>query len=300
MTVKQFFSATVFCLAAASTPVNGVELPLFPELDHYDSEEIRLHGLAALYPGRVLFEDPRLSLRTVSAPRDAARVETLPRDITYLRLYRLDEALAALNAQQAQPALIVDFRFLKSELAAVDILHVFAQHTCFSDLSTIGQVPDGLIAATPPPEHKPQQRRTPVIVLCNRETAGPFEVVLERLQRSGAIIAVGEPTAGHTGFYQKTNNYQAWTLIGEIRPDAETSLVGTGFQPRIQIQTSAEENYSSYHRYEAGTSLVRLLRAADQASIDADSKEVDATDMIGHDRVLQRGVDIVTALQVLQ
>lgn len=300
MTVQQFFSATVFCLIAACTPLHGVELPLFPALDNYDSEEIRLHGLAALYPGRVLFQDPSLSLNTASEPRDAARVENLPRDITYIRVYRLEQAQAVLRAQQQQPALIIDFRYLKSELAAVDILDVFERNACLRGLTTTGQVPEQLIATTSRSDaSKAPQRRIPAIVLCNRETAGPFEASLERLQRAGSIIVVGEPSAGRTGFYRKTK-YQAWILHGEIRPDAKTSLVGTGVQPRIHITTSAEDNYSSYHRYEAGTSLVHLLRDANQPSTEPDNQEPLAIDNIGPDRVLQRGVDIITALQVLE
>ncbi len=298
MTVKQLFSYTVFCAIAVSTPVNGVELHLFPSLEKYDTEEIQLHGLATLYPGRVLFEHPSLSASCEN--REPARVEDLPREIKYIRLYHLDGAQAVLKQQRAHPALIVDFRYLKSELAALQSLNAFEQNACLNGLTTTGQVPDGLISATNNTgDSSAPQRSTPVIVLCNRETAGPFEAVLERLQRAGAIIAVGEATAGRTGFYEKTN-YEAWTLHGEIRPDAETSLVGTGFLPRIHLTTSAEENYLSYHRYEAGTSIVRLLRQERHTAADADHNEPFDIEKITPDPVLQRGVDIVTALQVLK
>jgi hypothetical protein len=296
MTVKQLFSTTVFCATVACPLAHGVDLRYFPSVEHYDDEEIRLHGLATLYPGRVLFEDPSLSLSTASESRESARVEDLPRDIKYIRLYRLDEAQAVLEEHQAHPALIVDFRYLRSELAAVPILDAFAQDEWLSGLTTSGHAPEGLIEKT---DGRFTQRDTPVIVLCNRETAGPFEAVLNKLQRAGAIIAVGEPTAGRTGFYEKTK-YAAWTLHGEIRPDEATSLVGVGFQPRIHIKTGAEENYLSYHLYEAGTSIVRLLRQENHTATDSQSDEALDTDKIEPDPVLQRGVDIVAALQVLQ
>ena len=139
MTVKQLFSYTVFCAIAVSTPVNGVELHLFPSLEKYDTEEIQLHGLATLYPGRVLFEHPSLSASCEN--REPARVEDLPREIKYIRLYRLDGAQAVLKQQRAHPALIVDFRYLKSELAALQSLNAFEQNACLNGLTTTGQVP---------------------------------------------------------------------------------------------------------------------------------------------------------------
>jgi sulfur carrier protein ThiS len=136
-----------------------------------------------------------------------------------------------------------------------------------------------------------------VIVLCNRETAGPFEAVLAKLQQHGAIIGVGEATAGRTGFYEKSDHH-TWILHGEIRPDEATSLVGTGFQPRIQLEINSEENYLSYHLYEAGTTIEQLLSQKNTMP-NNEAMEVEGV-LIKPDRILQRGVDIIAALQILQ
>ncbi len=294
MTVQQLLSTTVICVTVACHQAHGLDVELFPSLSQYDDEAIRLHGLATLFPGRVLFEDPQLATTTES--RVATRVEDLPRAIKYIRLYRLDEAKAVLAEFQAHPALILDVRFLKSERAAVDALDAFTTSQTLHNLTTVGSVPADLIKLS---DGSTTQRDTPAIVLCNRETAGPFEAVLHQLQQTGAIIAVGEATAGRTGFYKKTA-HNAWLLNGELRPDNDTSLVGVGFQPRILLEIDAEENYLSYHLYEAGTSITQLLRQENHTTADSYEKLESENVLIESDRILQRGVDIIAALQILQ
>lgn len=293
MTVQQLLRTAVVCAIVTCTPAYGQDATLFPSLSDYSDEVIRLHGLAELYPGRVLFEDPQLATTTES--RVATRVEDLPRAIKYIRLYRLDEAKSVLAEFHTHPALILDFRFLKSEQAAVDTLAAFTPSQTLQSLTTIGSVPADLITLS---DGSTAQRDTPVIVLCNRETAGPFEAVLHQLQQTGAIIAVGEPTAGRTGFYKKTA-HNTWVLNGELRPDNETSLVGVGFEPRIQLEIDVEENYLSYHLYEAGTDIAQLLRQDDRIDISHETLESDSV-LTEPDRILQRGVDIIAALQILQ
>ncbi|CAA6693810.1 MULTISPECIES: S41 family peptidase [unclassified Lentimonas] len=295
MTVRQLLRTAVICVAAASSQAQGLDEALFPGLDRHSDESIRLHGLAQLYPGRVLFEAPQLT--TVTESRVATRVEDLPREIKYVRLYRLDEAQAVLEAFQSHQALILDFRFLKSEDTAIDLFDHFATTGWTQELTTIGTVPAGLIETDLNDSYT--LRDTPVIVLCNRETAGPFEAILHTLQGNGSIIAVGEPTAGHTGFYEPTVP-NAWILNGEIRPDHDTSLVGSGFLPRIQIALNAEANYLTYHLYEAGTDITQLLRKANQTTAQSDDTLNDHDIPIETDQILQRGVDIIAALQTLQ
>lgn len=294
MTVKQFLSTTVVCAAVACLPAHGQDAALFPSLSDYSDETIRLHGLATVFPGRVLFEEP--TLETTSESQVAARVEDLPRAIKYIRLYRLDEAKAVLAEFHTHPALILDFRFLKSNDTAVDTLGRFATAEQVKQLATAGAVPSELVISG---EASTTPRDTPVIVLCNRETAGPFEATLHQLQAAGAIIAVGESTAGRTGFYSKASA-GAWMLCGEVRPDSDTSLVGVGFQPRILLNSDAEENYLSYHLYEAGTTITQLLRKENVAERNAHEATESDNVLIEPDRILQRGVDIIAALQILQ
>ena len=295
MTVKQFLSRTVACAALACQSAHGgIDAELFPSLSDYGEEAIRLHGLAKVFPGRVVFEDPKLI--TSAESRVATRVEDLPRAIKYIRLYRLDEAEAVLTEFQAHPALILDFRFLKSEHAAVETFACLAPEQWIDGLTTVGTVPNGLIKAS---EDATAPRNTPAIVLCNRETAGPFEAILHKLQESGAIIAVGESTAGRTGFYEQAE-HGAWILSGEIRPDSDTSLVGVGFQPRIQLELDAEESYLSYHLYEAGTTMTQLLRKENATDKESHQATEGDSALIEPDRILQRGVDIIAALKILQ
>lgn len=295
MTVRKLLSTAVISVAAACSQAHGLDEALFPNLDTHSDEAIRLHGLAQLYPGRVLFEAPQLTTTTES--RVATRVEDLPREIKYIRLYRLDEAQAVLEAFQSHQALILDFRFLKSEGTAIDLFDRFATTGWTQELITVGTVPEGLIKTELNDSYT--LRDTPVIVLCNRETAGPFEAVLHTLQENGSIIAVGEPTAGRTGFYESAEP-NAWTLNGEIRPERDISLVGSGFQPRIQIAINAEQNYLTYHLYEAGTEISLLLRQANQSNAHSDESHDEPNTPIETDQILQRGVDIIAALRTLQ
>ena len=295
MTVKHILSTTVVCISAVCSQAHGVDESLFPGLSTYSDEAIRLHGLAQLYPGRVLFEAPQLTTATES--RVATRVEDLPRAIKYIRLYRLDEAKSVLAAFQAHQALILDFRFLKSERSAIDLFDTFATTGWTEGLTPLGNVPEQMTDAKLSDSYT--LRDAPVIVLCNRETAGPFEAILHTLQQNGSIIAVGEPTAGRTGFYRKVAT-GAWILNGELRPDSDTSLVGHGFQPRIQIPLTAEQSYLCYHLYEAGTDIAQLLRQEKRDTDPSDQTPEHTDAPIQTDEVLQRGVDIIAALQTLQ
>jgi hypothetical protein len=293
LSVKQFLRTATVCAAVTCQPVQGQDAALFPSLRDYSDEAIRLHGLAALFPDRVLFERPQLEIHSES--RVAARVEDLPRAIKYIRIYRLNEAKSVLAEHQTQAALILDLRFLKSNHTAVDTFSGFATAKQANTLTTLGTVPAELNISS---EASSTVRDFPTIVLCNRKTAGPFEAVLHQLQAAGAIIAVGESTAGRTGFYSKASA-NAWILCGEVRPDSETSLVGVGFEPRIRLESEAKENYLSYHLYEAGTNILQLLSNEDSSSDSDQASEADSRS-IEPDRILQRGVDIIAALQILQ
>ena len=143
MSVKQFLSTTMVCAAVTYQPAQGQDATLFPSLRDYSNEAIRLHGLAALFPDRVLFEQPQLEIHSES--RVAARVEDLPRAIKYIRLYRLNEAKYVLAEFQTHSALILDLRFLKSNYTAVDTLSAFATAKQAKTLATVGTVPSNFL-----------------------------------------------------------------------------------------------------------------------------------------------------------
>lgn len=271
----------------------------FPKLDQHSDETIQLHGLASLYPGTILFEAPELATRSLRV--EAAKIEDLPNDIAYVRVYRLEEAITAIQKTVEKPALILDLRYLQSESSGVELASLLNNEPDINSLTTLGDVPHSIQSAINEIVISAAKRSYPAIVLCNRETAGPFEAILHILQKNGCIIGVGEATAGRTGFY-KTEDQQAWIIEGELRPSPDVSLINRGFAPRIRMEATPESNYISYHIYEAGTPIARLLRSNKPLIPQADEKAESETDAkkFEPDAVLQRGVDIIAALQVLQ
>jgi len=270
-----------------------VEEQFFPNLEKVTDQELYYKGLAALYPKRVLFEDPQLS--PLNDYHSATQVEDLPRQTTYIRIYRLNEAKIVLESHLADAALIIDLRYLRSNLAAVDIFSLLTLENTRLSLKSRGNIPMGLLES---PNKAEAKRTAPIIVLVNRETAGPFEAALAELQLSGSIIGIGEPTAGRTGFYQE-DPVGIWTVNGEITASNGESLIGKGFTPRIQIEIDPTENYLSYNLYEAGTPIEKLLREGIE-TVTATSDKPSKNESAHTDRVLQRGLDTVAALQILQ
>lgn len=270
----------------------------FPEAAKHSDEVIRVHGLAQLYPGTILFESPELITR--SEREEAARIEKLPRNITYIRIYRLDEAIPVIKEALSEQAVILDMRYLQSSHTGAALVPLLQSQQTATQVTPTGAVPKAIINQLQAlQDTTANTRRYPTVVLCNRQTAGPFEAILYSLQSNGSIIVVGEATAGRTGYYKQTET-QAWMIEGELRPTAETSLIATGVIPRIEIEGSPEKNYMSYHLYEAGTNILRLLKDDTvKATMGAEEHELGEQDF-EPDAVLQRGVDIVAALQILQ
>jgi hypothetical protein len=293
----------IACLLAAATLTqlsHGAQLDptFFPEASKHTEESIRLHGLAQLYPGTILFESPELITR--SEREEAARIEKLPRSITYIRIYRLDEAIPVIKEILDDQAVILDMRYLQSPHSGAALIPLLQSKQADTKITTVGVVPQAITDQLKPFEQAPTiNRRYPTVVLCNRQTAGPFEAILHSLQANGSIIAVGEATAGRTGYYKQTDNATAWMIEGELRPSSDTSLIASGFIPRIEIEGSPQKNYMSYHLYEAGTNIQRLLKD-DTKEIDEHTEDTDKDTNFEPDAVLQRGVDIVAALQILQ
>ncbi|MGJ8640243.1 MAG: hypothetical protein ACSHYA_12710 [Opitutaceae bacterium] len=280
------------CVAKASL---GAEF--FPDLANHSEESIRLRGLAELYPQTILFEDPKIEVRSLR--EEAARVEKLPQDITYVRVYRLKEAVTAIKEVIDQPALILDLRYLKSENSGIELARLLNRCQEPISVSAVGKVS---ITVSEKADSTVTPRNHPAIILCNRETAGPFEAVLHNLQSLDCVIAVGEATAGRTGSYRAEGD-NTWIIEGEVRPTPELSLLTTGFVPRIEIEATPTSNYLSYHLYEAGTPINRLLRRARQQSLPAsatEGTETESAEPSEPDAVLQRAIDIVAALQILQ
>ncbi|MGC6424799.1 MAG: hypothetical protein ACON4O_07420 [Lentimonas sp.] len=272
----------------------------FPAFKQHSAESLQLRGLAELYPNTILFEAPELKVRSLR--EEAASIETIPPDITYVRIYRLEEAIDVIQKVIESPALILDMRYLQSESAGMELARLLNNGSNTASVTVVGEVPVSITTSKTKLEKETTPRKHPAIVLCNRQTAGPFEAMLHSLQSNQSVIAVGEATAGRTGSYKKTNN-EIWMIKGEVRPDADTSLLATGFIPRIAIDATPETNYLSYNLYEAGTPISHLLRGeriTNEAVSENEDRAADGAETFEPDAVLQRAVDIVAALQILQ
>ena len=290
-------SALLLVFSAVYLSALQFDETFFPNLEETREEDVYLRGIAQLYPGRVLFEAPALIAR--SERTEAAKIENLPRDVKYVRIYRLEEAIPVIREVIAHPALVLDFRYLKSPSSGSALHALMSRRTAETTLTLIGDAPDHIREELAQAERGTVNRAHPAIILSNRETAGPFEAVLAGLQTEGSIIAVGENTAGRTGFYDHIRP-QTWVLCGELRPAPQISLIPGGFAPRIHVKLSPETDYRSYHLYEAGTQLEQLIRQETRTlPVSKDNGESSAVS-VQTDQVLQRGIEIVAALQVLQ
>ena len=299
-----FFHRCLCCalLLSLSSVVYALKLNphFFPDDPSHSEESIYLHGLAQLYPGTVVFKDPKLEPRSLR--ENAAQIETLPSDITYVRIYRLEEAMAAIHGVIDQPALILDLRYLQSESSGAGLAKLLNSDQNIASVTGVGIIPSEITASINDLDVSATRRKYPAIVLCNRETAGPFETILDALQSDNCIVAVGEATAGRTGFYTKHESDDVWIIQGELRPSTDKTLIENGFVPRIKMDATPETNYLSYNLYETGRSITRLLRKNANAlpTTETGNSGPNDDEPFEPDAVLQRGVDIVAALQILQ
>lgn len=289
-TVK-LIAALLVAGSQVAAATHELDSDLFDGIASHSDASVRLHGLAALYPGRVLFQEPSFSVNEERS--DAFSIETIRTDITYIRVYRLEDALESIQAHLSATSLILDLRYTQSEALAGELSLALDRAKSHNQLTARGILPDPIIKLLAVDYDAVEPvRDSAIVVLCNQKTAGPFEALLHNLQASGAIIAVGESTAGRTGYYKEVEG-PAWLLDGEIRADGQTSLVGTGFVPRISVTLSPQQHYTAYHWYEAGSSLDQILNGIpDEDGNDTSPKTIDP--------VLERGVEIVAALQILQ
>ncbi|ADE53412.1 hypothetical protein [Coraliomargarita akajimensis] len=289
----RFRQISLTAAALISKLMLAADLPeeLFPGIHRYSDQDLRLQGIAALYPNRVCFDSPRI--QPADRHRRAASIETIEPAITYLRIYRFDEAIESLRQQLQTESLIIDLRFTQSPELELEFFDLLAEHSLTQHLEVIGTTEDFDLSTVESTEHR-DARQTPPLVLINRHTTGPFEACIDYLQASGQIVCVGDSTGGQTGSYTQHRNY--WLLAAEVRQRASNSLIGVGVRPRIQVQTEPEEDYISYHLYETGSDLQRLIGVRLSSENDNDEDPQAAA----LDQILVKAVDILAALQILQ
>jgi hypothetical protein len=301
-------------LAAPLPPeVNPV---LFPGADTRDATEIQLAGLAELYPGRILHKAP-ITLRTGSQHLPPFE-QSLPRGVTYLRVYDLSVSEAKLAESLNNPLVIVDLRYVAADAPTAE---EFADTLAKAGLACeavhgLGDLKD---PADLPAPLNPDKTPPLVLVLVNKQTAGPLEAWLAAFQSKQSVLAVGTTTAGQPGsYFPATGHTDFFILSGEMVPDAIGSIAGSGLKPQFSVDITPEQDYLAYQKAESNRDVSALLRhdrilAAAPASAPAvassstppaatapvaSATPAPASEEVG-DLVLQRAVDVVAALQVL-
>jgi hypothetical protein len=291
----------------------------FPGIETLPDHLIMLEGLAALYPGKILKELPLESGQEVRPPK----IEPLPRGITYARVYHLSGDLSGLIERIDDAPLIIDLRFVDSDLEnALAFGRLLGLHMPVrleargNYLTPPMQVSDLVIEKT----DTPQSRDMPILILTNDGTTGPLEAVLDAVQAQNEIITVGTPTGGHTGRYHEIAvDPPYYVIAGEIRAAGRSSLVHHGFRPEIDVPVDSARDYRAYYAFERGVEISRLINydldESDPALntsppttyttfTDAEGtlperpKNISSTALA--DPILQRAVNIIVALQVLR
>lgn len=289
----------------AGTPAEpALPADLYPQLKDKSDADIRLAGIAALCPGRLLREEPKVARSAVPELR-RTRVAELPRGGAYLRLYALDAD--AVRERAGKVPLVVDCRYLATgpeELEACLKLGSALAGGPAPKLAVRGEYP-----TSSPDSGVPQSAirdpQPPVLVLVNRRTAGPLEAVLGALQSDGKVFLVGGDTAGGTGAYKPLAGHSGWwALSGEIFPEGGVSLVGVGVAPKFPVKVAPEAEFLAWQLVERGAPLSGVLRRESLGKTGSASKDGDVPNggkpsAEATDPALQRAQEVLAALQVL-
>lgn len=294
------FLAVVPAATASDFPV-----ALYPQLKDKTPEDIRLAGVAALCPGRLLREEPKPAARPVPEQR-RTRAAELPRGGAYLRLYAPDAE--SVRERVSKSDLVVDCRYLQTtpdDAGAVAALADALSGGAGPGWSFAGAYPVPVVTAS---EGKPEARKFSVIVIVNASTRGPLEAALASLQARGFVRLVGGRTAGATGVYARLEGRPGWWgVTGEVLPTGGESLVGVGVAPKFPVTVSPEDEFLAWQVVERGSPLGLVLPketsgktetatpggSAPKVAADGDK----AAEVI--DPALSRAQDVVVALRVL-
>lgn len=291
---------------------------LFPSIETHSSAEVLLAGMQALYPKRVL----RGEAGEENGEPAPARVLPLATGGLYIRVYRLESALAEIERNLPAHTLFVDLRYADSDLQSALRLGSLLAAKEEVLLEAVGRYPstNGSTALRAVPSGLRNSER-PVFILTNGQTSGPVEAVLHELKDSGAVISVGRPTAGGTGSYRPIGSVPDYRVLeGEIRPAGGPSLIESGFQPAILIPGNPPRDREVYALLDEGADLDSLVSPAvaksryDEASLVRDFDQGLPRQLSGRsggpdegsepaepavDLDLQRAVQIFQALQAL-
>lgn len=290
---------------SAALPAENFPVELYPQLKDKSESEIRLAGIAALCPGRVLDAAPTPPVREAPELRKT-RVAELPRGGAYVRLYTLDAE--SVRERAVRPGgLVVDFRYLQTSPAdTAAVAELAAALGAAPRWRSVGDHPAPGAASRPP-----VVRGAPVLALVNGRTSGPLEVALASLRASGAVRLVGSRTAGATGVYKPFAAAPGrFILSGELLPEGVASPVGVGVTPDFPVTVSPEDEFSAWQAVERGAPLGAVLPRETIGRTEAAKNGAEARDAGANgkpaekaaeitDPSLARAQDVLAALRVL-
>jgi hypothetical protein len=286
----------------------------FPGLHERSEAELLLAGLRAIYPRRILVSPPRDDIPEAIAPV----VRNLGSNGTYIRVMNLETALPVIERHLSRQVLLIDFRFLTTDLESTMKLG--------SILTRRSRLPLRVSGEYPAPADRVETghviidgRRLrgadqAVFTLTNRETRGPIEALLDQLKIDGDTISVGTASAGYTAVFRQFPDLPYYLMRGEIRAADGESLIEEGFVPRVRVDVSPEEDLIGYSSLREGVPLDQVVQARvaknrlDEARLvreraargiaetETDDAETESPPL---DLILQRAINIVKALQAL-
>ncbi|BET67978.1 hypothetical protein ASA1KI_28960 [Opitutales bacterium ASA1] len=312
----------LLAVPARTAAADDLPAPFFPPTEHAPSSEEGWSALEERFPHlvRPWCEPAEKSQETIPA----TPVELRP-GLVYLRIRSIDADLASIAALPTTGAAVLDLRFLGTR--ELEPARRLGAALARAPLRLALRSEQGHEQLTIEPVSTGARPRL-VIALVNRATAGPFEAVLYALQQNGDVLLVGEPTRGATGLFARLTVHPRWQIVRtDVRPSQERSLLGTGAMPALHVEVDPADDEESYRALDAGTAVgalldsvvektrfdeARLLSQHDQG-ITRSSRTVspprpreavspppsEATPTVPVDRILQRAVNAVVALQAL-
>lgn len=288
----------------------------FPGVMEISPQELMFAGLRTLYPNRILTEPPQTELPESSPPI----LRDLEGSGSYIRVRNLADALSVIEEGLTQPLLVLDFRFLTTDLESTIELGSLLTLQKSLTLQIVGDYPLEKDSSKPAVVIESAGLRKPgqtIFTLSNHETRGPIEALLAELKAADDIISVGSASAGGTASFKPFPNLESYFLIaGEIRPSDNRSIVASGFVPQVEVSVAPDDDRLAYSALREGVELddlvevrvkktrfdeARLLRERNGESSQNSDQPDDAEEIsqLPHDTILQRALQIVKALQAL-
>ncbi len=288
----------------------------FPDLEELSERELLLTGLRTLYPKRILDHPPAEPVVETAPPV----VHELEGDGRYIRVKNLQDALPVIREHLQRPLLVLDFRFLQTDLESTIKLGSLLTARARIELRVAGEYAPAAgktggssLMIDGAGLRRPTQA---IFTLSNHETSGPIEVLLAELKASGEIVSVGAPSPGKTASFAPFPGVESHYLIaGELRTSDGGSILESGFIPRVKVQVDPRDDELAYNALREGVALKDLVDARvektrfDEARLlreqnggpPEDNENGSGADKpeVPQDAILTKAMHIVQALQAL-